>query len=194
MKRFTYILIAAVALLFASCSDYLDVKLHDQATLEEIFSQGNTAHRYLRHIYSFIPEDESISNREGWVEARSDESQFSWTMWVYYLPFREGNYSSATTVTAATGFLTWSKFYQAISQCTVFINNIDLMKEYNNKGAEELALIKKQMKAEAKFLRAYYYYCLIRQYGPVYIWMDSDGNPVTPDLKRQTEQALNATR
>lgn len=183
MKKFTrYILIAAATLTFGSCSSFLDVELHDQATLEEIFSQGSTAHRYLRHIYSFIPEDESISNREGWVVARSDEAQFSWTQWVYYLVFREGNYSSATAV-SASGFLPWSKFYQAISQCTVFINNIDLMAEYNNKGPEELAAIKKQMKAEAKFLRAYYYYCLIRQYGPVYIWMDSDGNPVTPDLK-----------
>ena len=183
MKKLTFILIAVAALILSGCSkiyeDYLAVELHDQATLEEIFSQGNTAHRYLRHIYSFIPEDESISNREGWVVARSDEAQFSWTMWVYYLIFREGNYSSATTVNAA-GFLTWDKFYQAISQCTVFLNNIDLMKEYNNKGPEELARIKKQMKAEAKFLRAYYYYCLIRQYGPVYIWMDSEGNPVTP--------------
>ena len=187
MKKFTYILAAAALLMLTGCekafNDYLEVTLHDQATLSEIFSQGNTAHSYLRHIYSFIPEDESISNREGWVEARSDEAQFSWTMWVYYLPFREGNYSSATTVTNATGFLTWNKFYQAIAQCTTFINNIDLMKEYNNKSADELALIKNQMKAEAKFLRAYYYYCLVRQYGPVYIWMDSDGKPTTPDYK-----------
>ena len=187
MKKFIYILLAAAALTVSSCSDFLDVELHDQATLEEIFSQGNTAHSYLRHIYSFIPQDESISNREGWVVARSDEAQFSWTMWVNYLIFREGNYSSATDVIYNSrdeaGFLTWDKFYKAISQCTVFINHIDLMKEYNNKAPDELANIKKQMKAEAKFLRAYYYYCLIRQYGPVYIWMDSEGNPVTPDLK-----------
>lgn len=186
MKKFiSYIMIAAAALSFTSCSKFLDVELHDQATLEEIFSQGNTAHRYLRHIYSFIPEDESISNREGWVVARADEAQFSWTQWVYYLIFREGNYSSATTVAsgdADKAMRPWDKFYQAISQCTIFINNIDLMKEYNNKDASELARIKKQMKAEAKFLRAYYYYCLIRQYGPVYIWMDSEGKPVTPDL------------
>ncbi|MBP5488289.1 MAG: RagB/SusD family nutrient uptake outer membrane protein [Bacteroidales bacterium] len=186
MKKLTsYILIALAALTLASCSDFLDVKLHDQATLEEMFTQGGNAHRYLRHIYSFIPEEESISNREGWVVARSDEAQFSWTQWVYYLIFREGNYSSATTVAstdADRAMRPWDKFYQAISQCSIFINNIDLMKEYNNKDAAELAKIKKQMKAEAKFLRAYYYYCLIRQYGPVYIWMDSDGKPVTPDL------------
>lgn len=187
MKKLTYIIITVLLVLMSSgCKkafdEYLDVQLHDQATLPEIFSQGSTAHRYLRHIYSFIPEDESISNREGWVVARADEAQFSWTQWVYYLIFREGNYSSATTV-SASGFLTWDKFYQAISQCTIFINNIDLMKEYNNKAPDELERIKKQMKAEAKFLRAYYYYCLIRQYGPVYIWMDSEGKPTTPDIK-----------
>ena len=185
-KHITIAIILTAALAASSCSSFLDVELHDQATLEEIFSQGNTAHSYLRHIYSFIPEDESINNREGWVVARADEAQFSWTQWVYYNGFRSGQYSSATSLASSGAdyaMRPWGKFYTAISQCTVFINNIDLMKEYNNKSGSELEAIKKQMKAEAKFLRAYYYYCLVRQYGPVYIWMDENGKPVTPDLK-----------
>ena len=167
---------------------YLEVNLYDQATIDEIFSQGNTALRYLGHLYSFIPQDESINNREGWVVARSDEAQYSWTQWVNYLTFREGNYSSATDVRYSgsqdvAGFLTWEKFYKAISQCSVFLRYIDKVEEYGNKTKDEIALLVKQMKAEARFLRAYYYYVLFRQYGPVYLWMDADGNPVDPDLK-----------
>lgn len=169
-------------------SNFLQVNLYDQASLDEIFSQGNTAFRYLAHLYSFIPEDESISNREGWVVARSDEAQFSWTQWVNYLTFREGNYSSATSVTYSgsmdvAGFLTWEKFYKAIAQCSVFLDNIDKMKEYRDKKEDEIALVIKQMKGEAIFLRAYYYYVLFRQYGPVYLWKDEEGNAITPDLK-----------
>lgn len=200
MKKFALYITAVLAVsLAAACTKegeenssfankYLEVNLYDQATLEEIFSQGNTVHNYLSHLYSFIPQDESINNRAGWVVARSDEAQFSWTQWVYYLNFRTGNYSSATSVSYngsvdTAEYLTWSKFYKAISQCSVFLNNIDRMKEYGNKTEAEIALAIKQMKAEAVFLRAYYYYVLFRQYGPVYIWMDENGAAVTPDLK-----------
>ena len=201
MKRFFYILIAATVIFTAwSCTKedgtitspsnrYLEVNLYDQATLDEIFAKGTTAERYLAHLYSFIPQDESINNREGWVVARSDEAQFSWTQWVYYLTFREGNYSSATNVGGASysqdtmGFLTWSKFYKGIAQCAVFLDNIDKIGEYGNRTQDEIAMLVKQMKAEARFLRAYYYYVLVRQYGPVYIWQNEDGDPVTPDLK-----------
>lgn len=169
-------------------SKFLEVNLYDQATIDEIFAKGTTAFRYLAHLYSFIPQDESINNREGWVVPRSDEAQFSWTQWVNYLTFREGNYSSATSVTYSgsmdvAGFLTWEKFYKAIAQCSVFLEHIDKVAEYGNKTKDEIALLIKQSKAEARFLRAYYYYVLFRQYGPVYLWMDENGNPVTPDLK-----------
>ena len=65
----------------------------------------------------------------------------------------------------------------------MFLRYIDKVEEYGNKTKDEIALLVKQMKAEARFLRAYYYYVLFRQYGPVYLWMDADGNPVDPDLK-----------
>ena len=167
---------------------YLEVNLYDQATLDEVFSKGTTALNYLAHLYSFIPQDESINNRAGWVVARSDEAQFSWTQWVNYLTFREGNYSSATNVAYggsmdSAEFLTWSKFYKGISQCSVFLANIDKVKEYGNKNQDEINLLIKQMKAEVRFLRAYYYYVLFRQYGPVYLWQDEEGNAITPDIK-----------
>ena len=171
MKKYIIILAALAAL--TSCEKYLEVKLYDQATIDGVFSKSETTLRYLRHLYSFIPEDESIDNREGWVVSRSDEAQNSAMQYVDYLRFRSGNYSSATT-TEQSGFLTWSKFYQGINQCTLFISKVDLDKE---DSPERITY----MKAQARFLRAYYYYCLLRQYGPVYIWMDADGNPIQPD-------------
>ncbi|MBR1872847.1 MAG: RagB/SusD family nutrient uptake outer membrane protein [Bacteroidales bacterium] len=201
MKHFAKILIALsiVSVSMASCTKkdgtpaglgnkFLEVNLYDQATLDEIFAKGTTAQRYLAHLYSFIPQDESINNRAGWVVARSDEAQFSWTQWVNYLTFREGNYSSATSVSYSGSvdtaeFLTWSKLYKGISQCSVFLDNIDKMQEFGNKTPEEISLLIRQMKAEAVFLRAYYYYCLFRQYGPVYLWKDENGDAITPDIK-----------
>ena len=47
-------LVTAAASL-SSCSDYLEVKLDDQLSLDEVFSKRTTTLQYLRHIYSFLP-------------------------------------------------------------------------------------------------------------------------------------------
>ena len=52
-----------------------------------------------------------------------------------------------------------------INQCSIFLKYIDLDKE-------DTPTTVAYMKAEARFLRAYYYFLLFRQYGPVFIWGD----------------------
>ena len=168
MKRFKFIIaILASVMAFASCDSWFDVKLDDQAYLEDIFSKRGTTHNYLAHLYSYIPLDEEIIGGDGWVVARSDEAMFSFYQWVYYLTYRTGNYSSATPQNA-TYFNFWEKFYIAINQCTIFMNNV-------HRDLDDTEEVREYMKAEARFLRAYYYWCLFRQYGPVYII--GDGSP-----------------
>lgn len=162
IKIFTAILAAAMT--FVSCEGWFDVRLDDQANLQEIFSKRNTTHNYLAHIYSYIPLDEEVIGSDGWVVPRSDEALFSFYQWVYYIPYRTGNYSSATPANERY-YNYWPKFYVAIKQCSIFIEYVHL-----NTGDTET--IRNYMRAEARFLRAYYYYCLFRQFGPVYIWGD----------------------
>ncbi len=57
------------------------------------------------------------------------------------------------------------KYYVAINQATTFIAHIDECKELTGEEREV-------MKAEARFLRAYYYFNLFKQYGPIYLWYD----------------------
>ena len=171
MKYLKILAMSVLALAFSltSCDSYFEVELDDQANLDDVFSQSNTAHRYLQHIYSYIPlEEEIIGSHGGWGTARSDESTYSFYQWVYYINYRTGNYSSATP-SNLTNYGFWDRFYIAINQCTIFLNNID---KDTQDSAEEIAM----MKAEARFLRAYYYFCLFRQYGPVFLWFDK-----TPD-------------
>ena len=172
--------VAVSALTLASCDSWFDVKLDDQANLEDIFSKRNTVHNYLAHIYSYIPLDEEIIGSDGWVVARSDEALFSFYQWVNYIPYRTGSYSSATPVSEKF-FNYWEKFYIAINQCTIFMDNVHLDKDDND-------TIKNYMAAEARFLRAYYYYCLFRQYGPVFVWGDrsSDETILGSSIDRNT--------
>ena len=141
-----------VALLgLSSCDSYFDINLDDQATLEEMFSKRNTTRQYLAHCYSFIPYDERPRSHDGGVMMRSDEVLFGSssypTPWYYY---RSGDYSPATATSRESGNC-WSAYYQAITQCTTFLQHVHLDVE----DSEEVRAV---MAAEVRFLRAYYYF------------------------------------
>jgi hypothetical protein len=59
----------------------------------------------------------------------------------------------------------WNPYYQTIRLCGIFLQNADQNKEIQEQpnGVQLL----KQYKAEARFLRAYYYWLMMKQYGPV---------------------------
>ena len=162
--------ILVFSLASTSCESYFDVKLDDQPNIEDIFSTTNGTKKYLAHIYSYIPMEEEIVGSEGWVVPRSDEAQYSFFQWVNYLQFKTGGYSSGTVngtggdlVTADAAYYNfWRKNYVAINQCSTFLKYVDL-----NKGESPDKI--KAMKAEARFLRAYYYSLLMSAYGPVFL-------------------------
>ncbi|MCD7969878.1 MAG: RagB/SusD family nutrient uptake outer membrane protein [Alistipes sp.] len=162
IKITTLILLLVVGA--SSCEKFFDVQLDDQATLEEIFSESRMTRRFLAQIYSYIPMDEETVNNDGFVSPRSDEGMYSWYRDVNYIRYKTGDYSSITPVDEATHNY-WPKFYKAINQCHVFLDNI----HYNVEDTTEKI---EYMKAEVRFLRAYFYFCLFRQYGPVYLWYD----------------------
>ena len=63
----------------------------------------------------------------------------------------------------------WGASYKGIRQASIFIQNIDM----NTKFTEEE---RADMKAQARFVRAYYYWLLLRRYGPVPILPDEGLN------------------
>lgn len=52
------------------------------------------------------------------------------------------------------------RYYQAIRHCNLFLENVD-------KCAELGEIDRRTMRAEARFMRAYYHYLLLRLYGPI---------------------------
>ena len=76
-----------------------------------------------------------------------------------YSAFKRGDYDE----NFGSGY--WTQAYKGIYQASIFIKNIHL----NNKLTEEERL---DMKGQARFVRAYYYWLLLRKYGPVPIMPD----------------------
>lgn len=138
--------------------------------MEEVFSKRITTERYLAHVYSYIPREYEYLG-EGCAVPISDEAQFSWYQWVDYLIFKTGSWGPTSTA-----YNIWKAKYTGINQATIFMDNVDKCLELD-------AETRKIMKAEARFLRAYFYFELFRQYGPVFIWGDK-----TPDSLIKPEE------
>ena len=171
MKKTLYILVLVLVsfISLSSCDSYFDVSLNDQATLEETFEKSTTTLKYLRHCYSYIPYDERVRDEDGGVMMRSDEVLFGSSSYpTPWYAYRRGDYGPSIAVNRASGN-SWATYYKAINQCTTFLQYYHLDKEDNE-------TVKKAMAAEARFLRAYYYFCLFRWYGPVYVWGDKPAN------------------
>ncbi|MDR0714608.1 MAG: RagB/SusD family nutrient uptake outer membrane protein [Bacteroidales bacterium] len=178
-KKIHLIIISVFLLVsYNSCDQYLEPELEKQLTLEETFSKRASTERYLAHVYSFMPQDYYMVATWGYDNVNvtslvscSDESYFSWITSLPYLIHNNGSWNPTTG-----DFHTWKRYYQGINQASVFINNVGKCQDIES-GQREI------MKAEARFLRAYYYTLLIQQYGPVYCWRDQD-----PDLSLKSEE------
>lgn len=155
---------------FSSCGDYLSVELQNALTMEETFNKRATTEAYLAQIYTFLPNDSDMVGGESSVVPRSDEGMFSWLSGVSWLNMNNGSWGPTTTA-----YQTWATSYTGIKQATIFMDNVD-------KNVEISQADKEIMKAEARFLRAFFYFNLLRKYGPVYVWGDKDTDiTIRPD-------------
>lgn len=169
MKIFKYIItLSILTLLLSSCEKYLDVELQNQMTLDEVFNKRETTEAYLAQIYGYLPNESDMVGGEGGMVPLSDEALFSWLAWVPWLNINSGSWGTTTA-----DYQVWAHNYQGINQATIFLNNVDKNIELSE-GSIEV------MKAEVRFLRAHFYFCLLRRYGPVFIWGDQDADITIP--------------
>ena len=181
MKRIiTLSSIILLAMCAISCDSYFDVELQDQATLEEMFSKRGTARQLAAHMYAYLPHEENPvdANSEGGFSGRTDARQINASAYSNTcFDLRVGDYSPASI----TNFTMWENYYKAIAHCTTVIENIHLDKEDNQ-------AVRDYIKAEARFMRAYYYFLLFRTYGPVIVWGDKEASTdvLGADLDRNT--------
>lgn len=160
------ILLLTLSFTMGSCKKFLDQVPDDRLTLEETFRNRSTAEKYLANIYSFIPREWSQrfvgnSNSGPWTGA-SDEAEYLWGF-VESNPMNIGSWDAGSGFTKAF----WRDYYRGIRSATIFIENIDNVTIDINEEQ------KKRYKAEARALRAMYYFYLTRIYGPVVMLGDA---------------------
>lgn len=168
MMRKIYMLTATVlgTVILLSCSDYLesDQYFKDRMTEEKVFESKEYSEEWLAHTYSFLTNECADVCSKGYTphcfaddmyygdrDANYDVSNESA---LSYNEFHMGEYTEDDKQD------TWAQCYKGIRNATTFILNIDINKEMTT---EQIA----DYKAQARFVRAYYYWLLLRKYGPV---------------------------
>lgn len=168
MKNIVKISILALSVLIglSGCNDFFEVKPGPQLDLGDTFTDKDKTERYLRNAYSHIPDDatgdrgyRSYSDRYGGIWGLgSMEAQLSFE-WG-----DAGQYANTWNIGASSAAdeqisFWWSHFYKGIAKASTFLQNVDQCTAITKENRDIY-------KAEARALRAMYYFYIFRQYGP----------------------------
>lgn len=160
-----------------SCSDYLDSDylFQDRLSVEDVFKSKDYSREWLANAYYYLGRGylSDVASKE-WVPFNFADDIYFGDRTDAYKMWKNGEYSEAGTLGTSTNSNNnissittnvWSDAYKGIRQASIYIQNIHMNEEMS---LYEIATTK----AEARFLRAYFYWHLLRLFGPV---------PILPD-------------
>lgn len=156
-KKYTILSAAlCLGLSFSSCSDYLnnDKKFKDRITLEKVFTNRDYTQEWLANAYHYLMDyNADVASKEWMPFCFSDDMYFG---------DREDRYKIWKNVEYDESFYqnSWDEAYKGIRQASIFLQNIDMNQEFDQEERDDL-------KAQARFVRAYLYWKLLQKYGPI---------------------------
>ncbi|WP_010662649.1 RagB/SusD family nutrient uptake outer membrane protein [Marinilabilia salmonicolor] len=159
--------------LLPACEDFLDRQEDEAMTFEKIWKNRSTVREYWRNTMSFLPDDANDFNFSPWLGA-SDEGTVT-----YNRDFRWINFGSWNPTSVPYERMT--HYYKGIRECNVFLANVDRTSD-PLVSEEEI----QEWKVQTRFARAYYYFLMMRNYGPVFLIGDEelDFTATTEQLER----------
>lgn len=182
-KVIKYLSILAISAVAAtSCSDYLEVDkyFNDRMTLENVFTNQDYAEQWLADTYSHLRgSNTEVCGKYNSPHNFADDQTFG-------DGHRTDHYGYVTSgqwemVDYASNV--WSECYNGIRKATIFMQNVHMLIADSRYVTEEDV---KDYHAQARFVRAYYYWLLLKKYGPVPVLGDEilDYNESYDDLAR----------
>ena len=172
-KLFILLLAIFSAGVFSSCNDYLesDKYFKDRTTIEAVFTDRDRTEQWLAYAYSFLKNQcaDVVSKDAGTSSHCFADDMYYGDRDIAYDPkegsqlsynkFKLGEYNENEFNEV------WPRCYKGIYQASVFIHNIDM----NPTMTPEERL---DYKGQARFVRAYFYWLLLRKYGPIPLMPD----------------------
>lgn len=146
----------------SSCNDYFDTIPGEQYDMDETFSNRQKTEEFLNNVYSYVPDETrerfctSYSDSPGTIATgASIEGNITWSWHV------SNEWTMGITYSSSSWINFWyNNYYKGISKASTFIANVDRCGEASSND-------RVIWKAQARALRALYYFYLFRSYGPV---------------------------
>lgn len=186
-KHMAYLWAACLVTSIAGCNKYLDVVPDNVVTIDNAFTLKREAEKYLFTCYSFLPTENQPINSLGFMAG--DEC---------WLP-REGVFFNNTIWDIAKGnqnkvnpFANYWDFtgglYAGIRHCNIFLENVaNTEKVYDLEPS-----LRTQWLGEVEFLKAYFHFYLLRNYGPIPIVDVALPISATPEEVRVTRAPVDS--
>jgi starch-binding outer membrane protein, SusD/RagB family len=161
------LIILSVALL-SSCNKFLDTKPVDSITPDTYYKTQEDLNRALAAVYDRLGDRRTYGSALYGYLAFSDE---------FYLKSQLTGYMS-NTIDASMLELNrcWEALYVGIERANMLLDHLD--------GAQVSDSSKNEVKGQALFLRAFYYFNLVDNWGAVPLKLTSTKSPTEPPLPR----------
>ena len=185
MKKQNSMLIALLC--FVSSCDYLGVS--DQLAgglqnTEQVFDNVSYTKRWYANVFAGIPDYSGINS----VNVGAFKNP--WTGMCDELVVGYGNsskYNNSDRNAANMGFHRYGDCYKYIRQANIFLQKAHPIMTTGTQGDQLLEDELTQMKANVRFMRAFYHYLLFEQYGPIILVKDKIYNATEDqDVPRNT--------
>lgn len=168
MQKLLYIPLIAICMMALACNKFLDTKPVDTVTPENYYKTENDLNRALAGVYDRLGDRRVYGSALYGYLCFSDE---------FFLKNQTTGYMS-NTIDASTLEINrcWEAIYVGIERANLLLENVD--------EADVSQDIKNEIKGQALFLRAYYYFLLVDNWGDVPLKLASLKSPVEPALPR----------
>lgn len=169
VARSSWLVAAALAIvLLGSCNKFLDTKPVDSITPDTYYKTQSDLDRALAAVYDRLGDRRTYGSALYGYLSFSDE---------FYLKNQPTGYMS-NTIDASMLELNrcWEALYVGIERANMLLDHLD--------GAAVSDSAKNEVKGQALFLRGFYYFTLVDNFGAVPLKLTSTKSPVEPPLPR----------
>lgn len=168
-------LIACLCLILinTSCDSFLDKQEDEALNFDKIWNTRENTEKYWRNAMSFLPDDGNDWSYAPW-HAATDEAILAWTRDSEKI--NKGSWNPSNIP-----YYQMDRFYKGIRECNIFLQNVDRCTDPIVTDA-----MKNMWKTQTRFARAYYYFMMMRVYGPIFLLGDEilDATAPTEALAR----------
>ena len=170
-KFFSYIYISAaisIAFTLSSCNSFLDREEDSFIDKTATFDSYNRTKQYLTYAYTLLPDGLNRFSREAMLASATDDAEFAIES-AEIQQFNNGSWNALNNPDDV-----WNRYYSGISKCCTLLENtnhvnLDISRLDPDKQVEYANSLKdiRMWRAEARFLRAYFHFELLKRYGPI---------------------------